>query len=58
LCLWRLLLYYSRPIYPESFKKFRSAVCCNAGKGGGPLKLQRVSSNHMKLSGFFFLTDL
>jgi hypothetical protein len=26
LCLWQLLLYYSRPIYPESFKNFRSAV--------------------------------
>ena len=33
------MLHYSRPIYPESFKNFRSAVSEKRRKGGGgPLK--------------------
>lgn len=34
LCLWQLLLYYPRPIHPESFKKFHTAVLEKGRKRG------------------------
>ena len=42
LWIWQLLLYYSRPIYPENFRNFCSAVSEKRRKGGGPLKAIKI----------------